>query len=187
MTSLVYLLGYPAVGKYTVARALADRTGAVVVDNMVVNAPIFTLLRWDGRRQVPDGTMERIEPIRDAVLSALADLAPRDLSYVLTNVVPADAESVAIYERVRAVAATRGAVFVPVLLTCDPAEQRRRVPLPDRTARLKISDPDQVAAYVAAERHYVPGDPNLLVLDTTSTPPADTAAAIVRHLAALGA
>src|SRR5205823_1624179 len=49
---IVYLLGYPGVGKYTVARALAAQTGAVVIDNQLINNPILAL--FDGALDLPE-------------------------------------------------------------------------------------------------------------------------------------
>ena len=48
--SIVYLLGYPGVGKYTVGSALARRTGAVLIDSQVINQPILQLFDWAGSR-----------------------------------------------------------------------------------------------------------------------------------------
>jgi predicted kinase len=177
--SIIYLLGYPGVGKYTVAREIARLTGAVVVDNQLINHPILVLLRWDATSDLPPGTLDRAAPIRDAVLSALEEIAPRDLSYVLTNVLDDDEECRALYERVKRIAARRGSVFLPVLLTCDTEEQLRRVTADERVARLKIADADKVAAYVRSTPLFVPDDTQLLELDTTHLDPADAAAEIV--------
>jgi len=177
--SIVYLLGYPGVGKYTVAREIARLTGAVVVDNQVINHPILVLLRWDPTSDLPPGTLDRAAPIRDAVLSALEEIAPRDLSYVLTNVLDDEEGCRDLYERVKQIAARRGSVFLPVVLTCDLEEQLRRVTAEERVARLKIADADKVAAYVRSTRLLVPDDPHLLELDTTHLDPADAAAEIV--------
>jgi predicted kinase len=176
---MIYLLGYPGVGKYTVAREIARLTGAVVVDNQVVNHPILVLLRWDATSDLPPGTLDRAAPIRDAVLCALEEIAPRDLSYVLTNVLDDDEECRDLYERVKRIAARRGSVFLPVLLTCDTEEQLRRVTAKERVARLKIADAGKVAAYMRSTPPFVPDDPELLELDTTHLDPADAAAEIV--------
>jgi AAA domain len=183
--SLIYLLGYPGVGKYTIAKEIARLTGAVVVDNQLINLPILVLLRWNAVSDLPPGTLDRAEPIREAVLSALEEIAPPELSYVLTNVLDDDAECRALYERVQRIAARRGAVFLPVLLRCDPEEQLRRVTAADRVARLKIADPEKVAAYTRSAQLLVPDDPHLLELDTTHVDAADTAAAIVRRVGEL--
>lgn len=42
--SIIYLIGPPAVGKFTVAKAIAKLNDAAVVDNQLINIPIFSLL-----------------------------------------------------------------------------------------------------------------------------------------------
>jgi predicted kinase len=184
--SIIYLLGYPGVGKYTVAREIARLNDAIVVDNQLINHPILVLLRWDAVSDLPPGTMDRAAPIREAVLSALEEIAPRDLSYVLTNVLDESAEARAVYERVKAIAARRGALFLPVLLRCEPEEQLRRVSSPERVARLKIADPAKVAEYTRSTPLFVPDDPELLELDTTRRDPAEVAAEVVRRVSRAG-
>jgi predicted kinase len=180
--SLIYLLGYPGVGKYTVATEIAKLNGAVVVDNQVVNHPILILMRWDATSDLPPGTLDRAAPTREAVLSALEEIAPRDLSYVLTNVLDDSEESRALYARVKQVAARRGSVFLPVLLTCDREEQLRRVTAAERIARFKIADPEKVDEDVRSTPLFVPDDPELLRLDTTDLAPAEAAAEVLRQL-----
>jgi predicted kinase len=177
--SLVYLLGYPGVGKYTIACEIAKLNGAVVLDNQVINHPIFAVLKWDAVSDVPPGTFDYAETIRGAVLAALEEIAPPHLSYVLTNVLDDSDGTRALYARIRGIAARRGAVFLPVLLTCDREEQLRRVPGQDRVARLKIADPEKVDGFVRSTTLFVPEDPELLRLDTTELAPADAAAQIL--------
>ena len=50
---IIYLFGIPAVGKYTTAKAIAAKTGAIVVDNMLVNLPVFTVIGYDGSESFP--------------------------------------------------------------------------------------------------------------------------------------
>ena len=61
--SIVYLLGHPGVGKYTVGQELARQTGAVLIDNQVINHPIIALFDWDGTSLLPLGTEDWMEPI----------------------------------------------------------------------------------------------------------------------------
>jgi shikimate kinase len=183
IASIVYLLGYPGVGKYTVARELAKLNGAVVVDNHVVNHPILVLLKWDAISSLPPGTLGRTAPIRDAVLSAIDEIAPREISYVLTNVLLDNEEDRAIYDRVTAIAARRGSVFLPVLLNCERDEQLRRVQSEERAALLKVADPQAVERLMESTQLLVPDDANLLRLDTTVLDPAEAAARIARRAA----
>jgi MoxR-like ATPase len=65
--TIIYLIGIPAVGKYTVARAIGRLTGAKVVDNQLINLPVFSVLGYDGTaarrlgadRNHPEGGLRR--------------------------------------------------------------------------------------------------------------------------------
>jgi hypothetical protein len=130
-TSIVYLLGSPGVGKRTIARALARRTGAVVIDNQTVNIPVMALFDWDGRSLLPPQIWAYIGRIRDAMLSALQDVAPRQLSYMLTNALEQNEESEApVHTCPRYRHCTRGRVsarapHLPVAGATPPSGLRR--------------------------------------------------------------
>jgi shikimate kinase len=178
---VIYLLGYPGVGKYTIATEIGSMTGAVVVDNQLINQPVLALLNWDGLSKLPPEIWQSAAQIREVVLKVMEDLAPRSISYVLTNALEDDPQSDALFHRIRHVAAARGSVFLPVVLTCDPAEQARRVTSTERRRRLKVSDAEQLRDYMATTAMYAPTDPNLLVLDTTHLTSTQAAEAIVRR------
>jgi hypothetical protein len=114
----------------------------------------------------------------------MEDLAPRSISYVLTNALEDDPQSDALFHRIRH--AARSSVFLPVVLTCDPAEQARRVTSTEPRRRLKVSDAEQLRDYMATTAMYAPTDPNLLSLDTTHLTPTQAAEAIVRRANELG-
>jgi hypothetical protein len=183
--SIVYLLGHPGVGKYTVGRELARQTGAVLIDNQVINHPILALFEWDGTSQLPPGTEHWMAPIRDAVLGALEEIAPRSKSYVFTNNLADDPADIAIYDRLKRAAQMRGAVFLPVMLTCALDVQLRRVASEGRARRFKIADPEGVRRLMAATVLYVPDDDALLTLDTTTMAPARTAALITEAIGSM--
>jgi len=182
-TSLVYLLGSPGVGKRTVAESLSRLTGAIVLDNHKINLPIMSLFDWDGSERLPTEVWGYVETIRSAVLDALADIAPREASYVLTNALEVGYESW--FDRIEGVARTRGSVFLPVLLECELEEQLRRVASEDRVVRLKLSDPEQAREFIAGTEFYRPTGPDALVLDTTRRSPDETAASIAERLRTL--
>ena len=183
--SLVYLLGSPGVGKRTVAEALAAQTGAAVIDNHQINLPVMSMFRWDGKAPLPRELWGYVDRIRSAVLDALAEIAPRDASYVLTNALEVGYEPW--FERIEEIARQRGALFAPVLLECELEEQLRRVASEDRVVRLKLSDPDHAREFIAGTEFYRPTGPTSLVLDTTSRSPDDTAALVVEHVRPLAA
>ena len=180
---MIYLIGYPGVGKYTIARAIAAMTDARVLDNHLVNNPIFAVLARGAEAPIAPAVWPRVRQIRDLMLRSMEDLAPPELSFVLTNVIDGDDPAdVAVYERVRAVARTRKARFAPVLVHCAADEQARRIDTPDRDERFKWTNVDDVAALTARLRLHTPDHVNRLDLDVTSRSPAESAAAIVAHL-----
>jgi hypothetical protein len=177
-TCVVFLLGYPGMGKRTVGAALAELLDAVLVDNQLINRPLLELFRWDGKESIPMEIWERVVPIREAVLGTIEDLAPPSNSYVFTNVLEDDADGAAHYERVRGLAHRRGSLFLAVLLTCDIDVQVSRIDNPDRIALRKGSDPEGYRWHRLNTRLFQPPPDEVLHLDTTSTPPSANAAKI---------
>ena len=72
---IYYLVGMPAVGKYTIARELAALTGARLVDNHSIANVIFNLFELDGISPLPAGIFGPVGKVREAVLDALTNLA----------------------------------------------------------------------------------------------------------------
>jgi SAM-dependent methyltransferase len=46
--TIIYLIGIPAVGKYMVAKEIGRMTGAKVVDNQLINFPVYSVIGYDG-------------------------------------------------------------------------------------------------------------------------------------------
>jgi hypothetical protein len=180
--SVIYLIGPLAVGKFTVAKAIAEINGAAVVDNQLINLPIFSLLTEWPNAEVSEGMWREIEFVRDAVFRVIEEVAPRSMSYILTNALENDAESHALYERVKGIAASRGSIFLPVILTCELEEELRRIPDPARTQRLKTDDRERARHYIASTTFFVPREADLFTIDTTLTEPHDVAELILAEL-----
>lgn len=83
MTTIIYLIGKPGTGKYTIAKELA-KNGYIICDNQLINNPIFALLQYDGFKDIPEFAWEIIGKIRTNIF----DFITREPSnnYVLTNV-----------------------------------------------------------------------------------------------------
>ncbi|MBN8530448.1 MAG: AAA family ATPase [Alphaproteobacteria bacterium] len=167
MSTIYYLIGYPGVGKYTVAQALAERTGARIVDNHLANNPIFSLLPLDGITAIPEAAWERVKAIRDIVFDTMEHLSPREFSFILTNVLHDDEGDRSLFAQVEALAKARSSLFIPVLLSCTEEENCRRVTSPGRAKRLKDTSAENVRT-LRAEKPLLPvAHPNTLRLDTT--------------------
>lgn len=179
MATVYYLVGPPACGKRTVALELASLTGAAVIDNHLINDPVFTAIGANGRDPLPEIALRLAHRVRRVVLEA-AELAPPALSHILTNCladIPSDHAQLA---SIRNLATTRGARFVPVWMTCDTAELIRRVTLPERTVRNKLRDADALRGLLGRIDWMSP-PADAIVLDTAALTPAEAAAAIRDH------
>jgi predicted kinase len=183
--TIIYLIGIPAVGKYTVAKEIARLTGAKVVDNQLINTPIFSVVGYDGTDafKFPKVAWKQIEKIPRAVLAVIRD-CPAEDSFVFTNVLdanePGDKEW---YQRVERVAKQRRADFFPVWLTCDEKTIRKRKGTPDRKARLKDTDLSNISRWTDEFEVLKIDHPNGLTLDTSSDAAAETARKILNHVA----
>ena len=180
--SIIYLLGPLAVGKFTVAKAIAEINGAAVVDNQLINLPIFSLLTGWPDAEVTEGMWREIDFVRDAVFRTIEEVVPRSVSYVLTNALEEEPEAYVLYERVKRIAASRGSLFLPVVLTCEREEQLRRIPDPSRTQRLKTDDRERAREYLESTTFFTPGEEDLLTIDTTTMSPGRAADLVVARL-----
>ncbi|MGP9537817.1 AAA family ATPase [Brachybacterium sp. AOP43-C2-M15] len=180
-TRLYLLQGVPAVGKLTLARELERRTGAIVVDNHLVNNAVFVPMGMDRDVGV---TLEQTDALRARVMDVVLEAtlaAPAMLSHVFTIWVTDAPENAAHVERLRVLADRRGARFVPVWLSASPQALLARVDAPGRAERSKLVDPAVLRGLL--ERPELPAPPDALRLDLTETAPAQ---AVDRILDALG-
>ena len=189
---IVHLVGFPAVGKRTVAVQLVAGSEAVLgqrfvlVDNHLSGNPILAVLDHGGSGHVGTEVWDLVDEVRDVVDRAIRDLAPPERSFVFTNAaMVGDASGTRAVARLRRLAEARQSTYVPVVLSCAPDELLRRVPAPDRRSHGKWTAPAEVAAHI--DRHAVlrPDSPHLLDLDTTSMPATQSARAILDHLGAI--
>lgn len=163
--TLFYLVGPPAVGKLTVAREIERRTGAVVVDNHLVNDPVFVPM---GTHR-PGGDLDPTDELRRRVLEVVHEAtagAPASYSHVFTNWLTDDAQDAQLLGRLRLVAGRRSTRFVPVWLTAAPEVLAERVVSPQRSERAKLTDPEVLKDLL--RRPVLPPPDDALILDTTT-------------------
>ena len=176
--TIIYLIGSPAVGKYTVAKEIGRMTGARVVDNQLINTPVFSVLGYDGTDAFPfpRGAWAQIGKIHLAVLSVIRDLCPPDASFVFTNTLDAREPLDKVwFRRIERLARQRGAGFFPVWLTCEAAVIRQRKDTPDRRARLKDIDLTNISRWSEEVEVLRVPHPNALTVDTSYREPRQTA------------
>lgn len=172
---IVQLVGPPACGKRTIGAALAARTGARLIDNHLINDPVFTALGVNGLGDLHPQAIPMAGKVRKIVHQAVL-AAPAETSHIFTNWLvdtPEDARAAVV---IRELARARGAGFFPVWLTCDVEQIRDRLSLPDRAVRNKLRDPSRVDDIIA--QGITPAPDDALRLDTSAGTPHDAAAEI---------
>ncbi|TIN15993.1 MAG: chloramphenicol phosphotransferase [Mesorhizobium sp.] len=179
----VLLLGFPGVGKLTIARELVTALSGQVIDNHWINNPVLALLADDGRRTLPDAVWEQTAKVRQAVLDTVATLCPPAANFIFTNSgIQGDARSLAFYQQMKDASDRRGAHFVPVRLLCEEAELVRRVMSPTRRDRLKSIDPEAARRRSRTVAVLDPKHPNSLTIDVTAISAAEAATRIHEHI-----
>ena len=132
MPRLVFLYGPPAVGKLTVAKALAELTGFRVLHNHVTLDAVASVLPFGS-----DAFFAVVERLREDLLEAAAREGI-DLIYTFVYA-PVDRQHV---ERAAAAYEHVGGSVLFVRLTAPPEVLRRRVGKADRREHQKIVDVD---------------------------------------------
>jgi hypothetical protein len=183
--TIIYLIGIPAVGKYTVAKEIGEMTGARVVDNQLINTPVFSVLGYDGTDAFPfpAGAWEQIGKIHRAVLRVIRDFCPPEASFVFTNTLDAKEPLDKIwFRRIEDLSKQRKAGFFPVWLTCNAEVIRQRKNTSDRRARLKDIDLTNIARWSEEVEVLKVPHPNALTVDTSNREPWQTAQIILEHV-----
>jgi len=181
---LVLLIGFPGVGKLTIARELGQLLPARVVDNHWINNPVLRLLDDDGYGKLPDAVWEQTAKVRQAILDTIATLCDPKANFVFTNAgVHGDPRSAASYRQVRDAADRRQAKFLPVRLICDEDELLRRISSPERREQLKSIDAEAAQLRFRTAAVLDPEHPDGITLDVTNSTPAESARSIQDHLA----
>ena len=180
MPALYPLLGYPATGKYTVAKAIVEQLAergepAALLDNHATANLVWSLVPRE--RRFDADVMARLAQLRHVLWDAAAELTSPAHSLILTNYLPPGRPST-VLDRHRELAQQLRLPLVAVVLHCDPDEVIRRIPNADRAARLKLVDPDR-ARELMSSAMTLPTWPELVDLDITGLSPPEAAARVI--------
>lgn len=173
---IVYLVGPPGVGKYTVGKLVAERLPAKLLDNHYWANPIFELVEPDGT-PFPAGVWDRANAVLSAVLETVALFGPAERNYVFTHAVsdpgghPIDWVMAG---QLFWAAERRRASLLVVRLTCGEEQLRDRISSEARRHRFKTTDAG-LAPSLAALAPFPINHDWVLDLDTSGLGAADTA------------
>lgn len=180
---VVYLVGPPGVGKYTVGKLIADRIAAKLLDNHFWCNPIFEVVEPDGA-PFPAGVWDRANDVRSAVLETVALFGPAGRNYVFTHAVsdpgghPIDW---VIAGQILWVVERRRASLLVVRLVCGEEQLCERISSEERAPRLKTTDSGKAQALASLAPFPINHD-WILDLNTSDLSAAETAERVEREL-----
>lgn len=165
---LVYLFGYPGVGKNTIARAIEQQSEMIAIQNHLLSNAFRHVVH-----RLPNDDYAAIEPkLRHHTMKAwlnflaFVDDAAPDQGLVLTSVLyQNDPERVEFFDFIRDWAHQRGRPFYPVRLICDTDELIRRVQSPGRSHEFKLVDRHTLLSITG--RYHLLEPQNAIMLDIT--------------------
>ena len=120
------------------------------------------------------------------MLGFIRDDAAEGASFVFTNVLANQPGDRRLFRKIERLAEKRDSVFIPVWLTCDPRELRKRKDRPDRRERLKDIDLTNIKFWTEEFEELKIAHPHALTLDTTRSRPEVTARKILDHVHSVG-
>lgn len=182
-STIIHLLGAPGTGKYTIAKEITRMSkNFVLVDNHLINNPLFSIIRRDGKTKLPPRIWDNVKTIWGAVADTMIHISPPDFNFVLTNALfEGDADDRRHMKNMRNVAKKRKGEYIPVrLLITDEKEHARRITSRARKERMKETDAAAVKRYAGREVLKT-GLIEELTLDVTRLKPKQAAAEILNH------
>jgi gluconate kinase len=176
---IIHLNGWPGVGKKTIGQIVASRLRARFIHNHLLHdVAIACHGLTDPARWV------LYEEVRQAVYAALRARSHEEI-FVMTNALCTNSEPERMaWSHVVDLAVDRQVLLIPAVLEAELAENERRLQDKERVGR-KMTDPDLLREFMAADTIQKPDVAELLVLDVTTLSPAEAAEAILQHVATL--
>ncbi|HYJ47796.1 MAG TPA: hypothetical protein VEV81_14360 [Pyrinomonadaceae bacterium] len=186
--TIILLMGFAGTGKYTVGRILSSLTGAKLVDNHLINNPLFTVLDADGVTPLPAPVWDKVKQIRRIVYETIRELSPPNMSFIFTmELRESNTGDHFAFVELKKLAEARGGLFVPFRLVCDVEELCRRVASPGRAEQLKETSPELARKKFAEDQVLLPRHRNLRTIDVTNRSPSGTVATIVKEVSLIRA
>ncbi len=166
--TIVYLIGFPGVGKLTIAKQLQSMLPSILVDNHYINNVIFSLIDTDGKTKLPESVRINVRKVREAVFDTIKNLSRPQRNFILTNAlidgVKRDEEH---FNVVHEMADSRGSDFYVFRLHASSDELGKRIGSAGRAEMFKDIDIESSAIRAAENDVLVPQSCRYFDLDVT--------------------
>ncbi len=179
----VHLLGFAGSGKLTIAKELAPRLPAILVDNHFINNVVLGLIEPDGVTPLEPEVWVNIRKVRAVVLETILHHAKPGRSFVFTNeLLEGEPLAEQACEDIARVAHARGATYLPVRLLITPEELVLRVASPERVSKLKEVDTEAALRKAQTRQVFTPLNHECLDIMVTDLTPNQAAEEIALHV-----
>lgn len=171
--TIIHMNGWPGTGKLTIARILAHRLSARLLDNHTLMNPAEALF---ARRDPLYASLR--QEIRRVAFEHIGR-APTPETFIFTDALSDDDGDTKTFEAYRDLAAKRGARLVAVVLDCALEENLRRLAAPGRAEARKLTDPSVLNGLRDRHRLLRGQADRLVEVDVTKLSPEEAAVEIL--------
>lgn len=182
---LVLLMSFPGAGKKTVGQALAKKTNFKLAHDSDWIDPILKLLGDDYQVMwnLDAEAWKKLNAADDLILSTIADVCPKESSYVITQMMfDQDPYHQIFYDKVLSVVEKRKAHFFPIRLLCDEHELNKRVQSEDRKKYFKTRDAKLSNSRSHEKAVFYSHYPNEITINNTYKTADEVADIIIDHI-----
>ena len=170
---IIHINGYPGVGKLTIAKILAEKLGARLLDNHSVYNVALALTEFKSSEYY-----DTIRAVRETAYKRVLEV-PADIPVILTNAHSSNnAWGNECWDAAIDLARSRGAKLLIVVLECSLEENARRIQGLDREAKRKPRDPTMYRGNAEGRPLLDRGGDHLLRLDVTELEVEESASRI---------
>lgn len=129
---IILIMGFAGCGKHTVGQEIAKHSNFILVDNHTISNPILSVIKPDTKHAYfSNNVRDKINGVRQIVLSTIEELSEKDQSFVFTSELIAGTKKADNYlNSLQKTTNTTGRKLVPVRLLCDEEELVKRVQSP---------------------------------------------------------
>lgn len=174
---IIYINGFPGVGKYTIAQKLVKiLENSKLIDNHLLINPVDAIID----RKCPD-----YQKIRKTIRKSVLDIISENI-YTFNNIyIFTDSQSISdcsVCKEYETAANKRNCIFIPITLTCSIEENLNRIVSQDRSLKGKLTSKDIFRSLIEEEEPFRFDTKYHLEIDITNINSDNCAQIIKNHI-----